>query len=224
MCKHKVNKKLPSWWKMAEICQVYLVPLFRCLNSSVFDQINNCFNSNLSGRVFFFKLEMFSDISHFVGIKLWRKQIVPKRFIMEHNYMVTFSTLGNISSSRHIEIFFLFFPENRIWHLIQKLSPMETLCLNCQFLGKIKNKQTKNTNLSSVGLAKRVVNVKVTWCAIQSLNFSWYQNIFEINFKSNMHLKNWLFVVLNWHQIPACSCEITLFCLHTVHWYLLCKC
>ena len=32
---------------------------------------------------------------------------------------LTLSTLGKIFSRQHFEIFFLFFPKNRIWHLIQ---------------------------------------------------------------------------------------------------------
>ena len=35
---------------------------------------------------------------------------------------LTLSTLGKIFSRRHIEIFLLFFPENRIWHFIQMVS------------------------------------------------------------------------------------------------------
>ena len=37
------------------------------------------------------------------------------------NYL-TLSTLGKIFSRRHFEIFFLFFPENRIWHFMQIVS------------------------------------------------------------------------------------------------------
>ena len=32
------------------------------------------------------------------------------------------STLGKIFSSRYFEIFFLFFPENRVWHFMQVVS------------------------------------------------------------------------------------------------------
>ena len=35
---------------------------------------------------------------------------------------LTLSTLGKIFSRRHFEIFFLFFPENRIWHFMQIVS------------------------------------------------------------------------------------------------------
>ena len=36
--------------------------------------------------------------------------------------LLTLSTLGKIFSRRYFEIFFLFFPENRIWHFMQIVS------------------------------------------------------------------------------------------------------
>ena len=43
---------------------------------------------------------------------------------LKNNYTLalTLSTLGKIFSRRHFEIFFLFFPENRIWHFMQIVS------------------------------------------------------------------------------------------------------
>ena len=38
------------------------------------------------------------------------------------NISLTLSTLGKIFSRRHFEIFFLFFPINRIWHFMQIVS------------------------------------------------------------------------------------------------------
>ena len=37
-------------------------------------------------------------------------------------WTLTLSTLGKIFSRQHFEIFFLFFPENRIWHFMQMVS------------------------------------------------------------------------------------------------------
>ena len=63
------------------------------------------------------------------------------------------STVGKKFSRWHIEVFFffLFFPENRIWHFMQIVSIGEIL-----FSGKNKN---DIFNLSSAELAQRVVKV-----------------------------------------------------------------
>ena len=44
-----------------------------------------------------------------------------------HTPLLTLSTLGKIFSSWHIEIFFLFSPENRIWHFMQIVSTGDNL-------------------------------------------------------------------------------------------------
>ena len=57
-----------------------------------------------------------------------------KTHTSKHEYTInclTLSTLGNIFSRRYIEIVFLFFPENRIWHFMQIVS-LETICMKCQ--------------------------------------------------------------------------------------------
>ena len=55
--------------------------------------------------------------------------------------------------------FFLFLPENRIWHFMQIVSKgIETICMKCQILFSGENKQNI-TNLSSAELAQRVVMV-----------------------------------------------------------------
>ena len=65
------------------------------------------------------------------------------------------STLGKIFSRQHLEIFFLFFPENRS-DISCKLSPMETICMKFQIPFSGKNK--KNViNLLSAELAKTVI-------------------------------------------------------------------
>ena len=65
--------------------------------------------------------------------------------------VLTLSTLGKIFSRRHIEIFFLIFPENRI-NISCKLFP-ETICMKRQIL--FSGKTEKNiTNLSPAELAK----------------------------------------------------------------------
>ena len=45
-----------------------------------------------------------------------------RRFNHDESKDLTLSTLGKIFSRRHFEIFFLFFPENRIWHFMQIVS------------------------------------------------------------------------------------------------------
>ena len=102
---------------------------------------------------------------------------------------VMLCTLGKIFSRQHIEIFFLFFFENRFWYFMQTVSNgdslhemsnlvfffqgkenrfwhfmqtvsngAQTVCMKCQiyFKGKIR---TISSNLSSAGLAQRVVKV-----------------------------------------------------------------
>ena len=49
------------------------------------------------------------------------------------------STLGKIFRRRHIEIVFLFFPENRIWYFIQTVSSGNNLYEMCQILFSEKN-------------------------------------------------------------------------------------
>ena len=76
------------------------------------------------------------------------------------------STLQKTFSRWHIEIFFLFFTENGIWHFMQ----METICMKCQILFwqfawtcKIlfSGKNKKNiTYLSSAELVQKVVKIK----------------------------------------------------------------
>ena len=46
-----------------------------------------------------------------------------------------------------------------------KLSPLETICMKCQFLFSGKNKKNI-TNLSSAELAQRVVKVNFCFCFI----------------------------------------------------------
>ena len=64
--------------------------------------------------------------------------------IFEYSFIRTYecclSSLGNIFSTRHIEIFFIFFPENGFWFLMQIVSSLETICMKCQnlFSGKIR--------------------------------------------------------------------------------------
>ena len=60
--------------------------------------------------------------------------------------LLTFTTFwANLADDKFI--FFLFFPENRIWHFMQmeticiKCHPMETICMKCQILLSGKNKK-----------------------------------------------------------------------------------
>ena len=69
-------------------------------------------------------------------------------------------TLGKILGRQHIEIFFLYFPEDR-FDISCKLSQLETICMQCKscFLGE----NMKNVTIwSSAELAKRVVKVKIS--------------------------------------------------------------
>ena len=66
------------------------------------------------------------------------------------------STLGKIFSRGHIEIVFLFFPENTIWHY------MQIVCMKCRILFSRKNKKIV-TNLLSAELAQRAVKVKMNF-------------------------------------------------------------
>ena len=60
---------------------------------------------------------------------------------------LTFTTLWAFSADDKLMIFFLFFPENWIWHFMQivslgdNLSPWETVCMKCQILFSGKNKK-----------------------------------------------------------------------------------
>ena len=72
--------------------------------------------------------------------------------------ILTLSTLGKIFSRRHFDIFFLFFPENRIWHFMQR----DSFCIKCKILFFFFLKNKKNiVNLSSAENAQRVVKVKL---------------------------------------------------------------
>ena len=55
----------------------------------------------------------------------WFKKYALSRAM--NNIFLTFSTLGKKFSRLHFEIFFLFFPENRIWHFMQIVSIEENL-------------------------------------------------------------------------------------------------
>ena len=52
---------------------------------------------------------------------------IQKYFTDIFSGFLTLSTLGKIFSRRHFEIFFLFFPENRIWHCMQIVSSGDNL-------------------------------------------------------------------------------------------------
>ena len=65
-----------------------------------------------------------------------------------------FDILGKIVSRRHIEIFFLFFPENRIWHFMQIVSIGDNLH---EMSNSVSRKNNKNINLLSAELAQRAV-------------------------------------------------------------------
>ena len=74
-------------------------------------------------------------------------QIIPNYCLLISKFGTsTLSTLGKIFSRWHIEIFFLFFPENRFWHF--EIS-------NPFFFRKNK----KNINLLAAELAQKVVKV-----------------------------------------------------------------
>ena len=76
----------------------------------------------------------------------------------------TLSTLGKIFSRRHMEIVFLFFPENRIWHFMQIVSLGDNLH-EISNPGFWENKKII-INLSSAELAKRVVKVKMLFSEV----------------------------------------------------------
>ena len=63
---------------------------------------------------------------------------------------------SKIFSRWHNEIFFFFFPENKIWHFIQIVSM--TIYMKCQILFSGKNKHNI-TNLSCAELAQGVIKV-----------------------------------------------------------------
>ena len=112
-----------------------------------------------------------------VKIKYWLPGFAGWPVFICRTSCLSLSTLGKFFIRRQFEIFFLFFPENIIWHFMQivsdfsyvsqktefdiscKLSPVETICMKCQILSSGKNKKIGD-NLSSAELAQRVVNVK----------------------------------------------------------------
>ena len=55
-----------------------------------------------------------------------------------------------------INIFLIFFSENRLWHFMQ----MEIICMKCQSLFSERKKKNNIIKLSSAELAQRVVMVK----------------------------------------------------------------
>ena len=67
----------------------------------------------------------------------------------------TLSTLLANSAEDRLMIFFLFFLENRIWHFIFKLSPLETFHMKCQNLFSVKNKK----NISKCCLLKFLLSI-----------------------------------------------------------------
>ena len=74
------------------------------------------------------------------------------------------SMLGKNFSRGYLEIIFLFFPENRLWHFMQTVSSQETVCMNCQSLFSKKN--MKNiVILSSAELAKEVLKINTIFIA-----------------------------------------------------------
>ena len=56
-----------------------------------------------------------------------RINILKKCVYLENNTSLRLSTLGKIFSRRHFEMFFLFFPENRIRHFMQTVSNGDNL-------------------------------------------------------------------------------------------------
>ena len=81
------------------------------------------------------------------------------------------STLGKNFSRQHSEIISLFFPENRIWHLMQIVSSGATgdICMKCQILFSEKNKK-KNHQFVDCWINQRVVKVNLyTNCLLLTL-------------------------------------------------------
>ena len=62
--------------------------------------------------------------------------------IRVYSIILTFTTLWAYSADNKLMLFFLFFPENRIWHYMQT-SPMETIYMKCQILFSMKKKKKK---------------------------------------------------------------------------------
>ena len=92
---------------------------------------------------------------------------------------LTLSTWSKIFSRRYIEISFIFFPENKIWHFKQIVS-LETICMKCQNLFSGKNKKYI-TNLFSAELAQKMVKVKYK-LSLQYYSFSIFSTLWR---KSN---------------------------------------
>ena len=68
--------------------------------------------------------------------------IISFKLNSSYFHHLAFNTLGKIFSGQHIEIFFLLFPENVIWHVMHFVSVWDNLHKNVKsrFLGKIKKK------------------------------------------------------------------------------------
>ena len=58
---------------------------------------------------------------HYISIE--REKDIPKLFPFAYQYgIITFTTLLAFSADDKMMLFFLFFPENRIWHFMQIVS------------------------------------------------------------------------------------------------------
>ena len=94
-----------------------------------------------------------------------------KKYLSGYSSYLPLSMLGKYFSRRHFEIFFLSFPENKIWHFMQTVS-------NGDNLHEISNPvfwENKKyiTNLSSAVLAQTVVMVKVLFKLYYILHNPW---------------------------------------------------
>ena len=97
----------------------------------------------------------------------WIKPVSGGTSTQEVITPLTFTTLWAFSADDKMMLFFLFFPENRIWHFMQIVS-LETICMKCQILISGKNKK----NISKCRLLKILPRVLSVNFALNYMEFS----------------------------------------------------
>ena len=111
----RVKSAATFWntWSWSVVCSGLSVRMLKSCFFLVFTEIRS--DTSFKSKTNWMKCKtLFSEISHICCC--WFVVLLP----FQHYLML--STLGKIFSRWHFEIFFLFFPENRIQHLMQIVS------------------------------------------------------------------------------------------------------
>ena len=78
----------------------------------------------------------------------------PTKMVTNIDNSLTFSTLGKKFSRQYFKVFFLFFPENKLWHFMQIVDNLHEMSKPF-FLGK----KYEKLNLFSAKYTQRVIKI-----------------------------------------------------------------